>query len=150
MVLNEIAWAFNDKLYSSLKEFNKNVQQYQIDILGDEDLWKPDEIVIDSPQIQVCYEAWLKNPRDLLKNESLTLPVSEVFSEDVDEYEYQEAEVVAVFNADNGQLFTAGEFLFKLHNTLANKELGDHIFFEGIEEDEEDFELPTFYIICGS
>lgn len=150
MVLNEIAWAFKDKLYSNLKEFNKDVQQYQIDILGDEDLWKPNEIVISSPQIQVCYEAWLKSPKDLHKNESLTVPIGDVFSDDVAEDEYQEAEVIAKFDADNGENFTADEFLFKVHNTLVNKELGDHIFFEGIEEDDQDFEIPTFYIICGS
>jgi len=146
MVLNEIAWAFKDKLYSNLKEFNKDVQQYQVDILGDEDVWKPDEIVANCPQIQVCYEAWLKSPKDLLKNESLTAPVSE----EVDEDEYVEAEVIAKFDADNGQNFSAAEFLMKVHNTLSNKELGDHIFFEGIEEDDEDFKIPTFYIICGS
>lgn len=150
MVLNKIAWAFKNKHYSNLNEFNKDVQQYQVDRFGDEDLWNPNENVANYPQIQVCYEAWLKSPKDLLKNESLTLPISEIFNDEVDEDEYQEAEVIAKFDADNGAYFTASEFLMKVNNALANKELGDHIFFEGIEEEQADSKIPTFYIICGS
>lgn len=151
MVLNEIAWAFKNKPYTSLSEFSKDVQQYQIDILGDDDVWKPNEVVIDNAQVKLCYEAWLQNPKNLLKNESLTAPLHEVFNDEVDEDEYRQVEVVATFDADNGICFTAQELLMKLNNVMANKELGDQIFFEGLEISEDrDASLPTFVVICGS
>ena len=47
------------------------------------------------------------------------------------------------------------ELLFKLHNLMANKELGDHVFFEGIEYEGHECEgyglidnedgIPVFY-----
>lgn len=150
MVLNEIAWAFKNKHYANLKEFNKDVQQYQIDILGDEDVWKPNEVVADAPQVEICYEAWIKSPRDLLKNETLTVPIDEVFNDEVDEDEYQNVEIIAQFDADNGANFTAAELLLKIHNAMVNKELGDNLFFEGIEELEEETAMPSYYVVCGS
>lgn len=152
MLLNQVVWAFKEKHYSSFKEFNKDVQEYQTSIIGDDELWQPDAIVADFPEIQVCYEAWIKNPRALLKNESLTVPLNEVFNDDVDEDEYQEVEILAKLSADNGKNFTASELLMKTHNTLVNKELGDHVFFEGFEIDDTSSqnEVPTFYVILGS
>ena len=44
-----------------------------------------------------------------------------------------QVEIMAHLVADNGTYFTREELLFKLHNLMANKELGDHVFFEGIE-----------------
>lgn len=151
MVLNEIAWAFKNKHYTNLSEFSKDVQQYQIDILGDDDIWRPNEVLVDNAQVKLCYEAWLKNPKNLLMNESLSVPLHEVFNDEVDEDEYQQVEVVATFDADNGICFTAQELLMKLHNAMVNKELGDHIFFEGLEKSEdEDASVPAFFVICGS
>lgn len=55
------------------------------------------------------------------------------------------------FDTDNGENFTALEFLFKSHNQQANKELGDHVFFEGTDEDPNIIDgLPLCYIACGS
>ena len=65
--------------------------------------------------------------------------------------------------AGNVQLVIAifgEELLFKLHNLMANKELGDHVFFEGIEYEGHECEgyglidnedsIPVFFIVCGS
>ena len=50
-----------------------------------------------------------------------------------------------------GKIFTALEFLMKAHNQMSNKELGDHVFFEGTDETPEIIDgLPTCYIACGS
>ncbi len=39
-----------------------------------------------------------------------------------------QVEIMAHLVADNGTYFTREELLFKLHNLMANKELGDHVF----------------------
>ena len=38
-----------------------------------------------------------------------------------------QVEIMAHLVADNGTYFTREELLFKLHNLMANKELGDHV-----------------------
>ena len=60
----------------------------------------------------------------------------------------------------NKTTYTREELLFKLHNLMANKELGDHVFFEGIEYEGHECEgyglidnedgIPVFFIVCGS
>ena len=62
--------------------------------------------------------------------------------------------------ADNGKYFKGEELTFKLQNLMANKELGDHIFYEGIEYEGHECEghglidnedgIPVFYVCCGS
>ncbi|MBF1126699.1 MAG: hypothetical protein HXL66_06920, partial [Capnocytophaga sp.] len=43
------------------------------------------------------------------------------------------------------------ELLWLIHNTLANKDLGDHIFFEGFDiEGYEEDGTPVLFINCGS
>ena len=71
-----------------------------------------------------------------------------------------QVEIMAHLVADNGTYFTREELLFKLHNLMANKELGDHVFFEGIEYEGHECEgyglidnkdgIPVFYTCCGS
>ena len=71
-----------------------------------------------------------------------------------------QVEIMAHLVADNSTYFTREELLFKLHNLMANKELGDHVFFEGIEYEGHECEgyglidnedgIPVFYIVCGS
>ena len=83
----------------------------------------------------------------------------ELLEEDKEDGMWQ-VEIMAHLVADNGTYFTREELLFKLHNLMANKELGDHVFFEGIEYEGHECEgyglidnedgIPVFYIVCGS
>ena len=44
-----------------------------------------------------------------------------------------QVEIMAHLKADNGKAFTLQELIFKLQNLMADKELGDHVFLEGME-----------------
>ena len=93
---------------------------------------------------------WVIEPSDLLKNENLIDEDQAVFEEGPGK-EFYQVEVIATLKADNGANFTALEFLMKVHNQQANKELGDHYFFEGIDEEPEILNgIPTLFIECGS
>ena len=96
----------------------------------------------------------------LFDNERVT---DEELLEDDKEDGMWQVEIYARFKADNGQYFTTEEILFKLHNTMANKELGDHVFFENLAYDDHEFDAddaddvsdddegtPVFIVWLGS
>jgi hypothetical protein len=153
MTLNKIAWQFNKEKYTDGTTFSKAVGQYQKDIYKDDNRWHPDEVVFDIPELNIQYMAWLKGASDLLENETLITDDQDAFEEEPDEDNngYYQVEVLAHLKADNGRHFTALEFLLKTHNQQANKELGDHVFFEGTDENPQAKDgLPTCFIACGS
>ena len=149
--LNNIAWAFSTKLYATSDDFNKEIIAYQKAICGTEECWKPEEIVFDFPEILIQYVAWIKEASDLLENEILIDDDQAVFDYEPHEDDMYQVEIIATLKADNGKNFTALEFLMKTHNQQANKELGDHVFFEGTDENPKIIDgLPLCYIACGS
>lgn len=148
-----VHWVFNKQTYSRedfSKEYNKDVKQYTDDQVDDDDRLEESEIL-------VTYEAWIESKDQLFDNERVT--DEELLEEDKEDGMWQ-VEIMAYLVADNGTYFTREELLFKLHNLMANKELGDHVFFEGIEYEGHECEgyglidnedgIPVFYIICGS
>ena len=148
-----VHWVFNKQTYSReefAKEYNENVKKYTDDEADDDDR-------LEEPEILVTYEAWIESLDQLFDNERVT--DEELFEEDKEDGMWQ-VEIMAHLVADNGTYFTREELLFKLHNLMANKELGDHVFFEGIEYEGHECEgyglidnedgIPVFYIICGS
>jgi len=150
MTLNTISWTFGSTSYSDAAKFNKEVSDYQKLIHDDESRWKPDEIMCKHPQLKIQYTAWITKPSDLHDNEVLINDDKDVFEKYPDEQEHQ-VEIVATIKADNGQNISAQEFLMKTHNQQANKELGDHVFFEGIDENPKMINgIQTYFIACGS
>ncbi|OXB12195.1 hypothetical protein B0A68_19405 [Flavobacterium reichenbachii] len=148
--LDNTAWVFSSKQYHDASEFNAEVIDYQKRIYKTDENWKPNEIVFEVPELQIQYMAWIRKPSDLLENEILIEEDRNVFQEYPEEKEHQ-VEILAKLKADNGKNFTALEFLLKAHNQQANKELGDHVFFEGTDENLYVVEgLPTCFIACGS
>ena len=151
---DEVHWVFNKHTYSReefSKEYNKVVEKYV-----DEDQTNNDDILAE-PEILVTYEAWIESVDQLFDNERVT---DEELLEDDKEDGMWQVEIMAHLVADNGTYFTREELLFKLHNLMANKELGDHVFFEGIEYEGHECEgyglidnedgIPVFYTCCGS
>lgn len=151
---DEVHWVFNKHTYSReefSKEYNKVVEKYVDDDQADND------DILDEPEILVTYEAWIESEDQLFDNERVT---DEELLEDDKEDGMWQVEIMAHLVADNGTYFTREELLFKLHNLMANKELGDHIFFEGIEYEGHECEgyglidnedgIPVFYTCCGS
>lgn len=148
--LNKIAWSFSSKIYTDAEAFNQDVVQYQKDIYATAEGWNPNEVVLDAPEVQIQYEAWIMKPTDLLENDHLTSDDENIFDKEPEDEGYQ-VEIMAKLKAANGKNFTALEFLMKAHNQQANKELGDHVFFEGIDGEPTLVEgVPTYYIACGS
>jgi len=151
MILNKIAWSFTNEFFKDTEKFNQAVNQYQMKIFKSENCWKPDEVVFDFPEIIIQYMAWVKGPEDLLENEKLIEDDEDVFDDNNTEDGEFQVEILAKLKANN-KYFTALEFLQKTHNQQANKELGDHIFFEGTDENPKINEegIPVCYISCGS
>ena len=148
-----VHWVFNKQTYSReefTKEYNENVKKYVDDEADDDDR-------LEEPEILVTYEAWIESEDQLFNNERVT--DEELLEEDKEDGMWQ-VEIMAHLVADNGTYFTREELLFKLHNLMANKELGDHVFFEGIEYEGHECEgyglidnedgIPVFFIVCGS
>ncbi len=149
-----VHWVFNKQTYSReefSEEYNENVKNYVDDDQSD------DDDRLEEPEILVTYEAWIESKDQLFDNERVT--DEELLEEDKEDGMWQ-VEIMAHLVADNGTYFTREELLFKLHNLMANKELGDHVFFEGIEYEGHECEgyglidnedgIPVFYICCGS
>ncbi len=149
-----VHWVFNKQTYSReefSKEYNKIVEKYVDDDQAD------DDDRLEEPEILVTYEAWIESEDQLFDNERVT--DEELLEEDKEDGMWQ-IEIMAHLVADNGTYFTREELLFKLHNLMANKELGDHVFFEGIEYEGHECEgyglidnedgIPVFFIVCGS
>ena len=148
-----VHWVFNKQTYSReefSKEYNENVKKYVDNEADDDDR-------LEEPEILVTYEAWIESEDQLFNNERVT--DEELLEEDKEDGMWQ-VEIMAHLVADNGTYFTREELLFKLHNLMANKELGDHVFFEGIEYEGHECEgyglidnedgIPVFFIVCGS
>ena len=148
MALDDVMWTFSKKIYENLEEFNKDIKAYydQMREYVDRE-WNPDEAAVNHPEIYVDYEAWIKGKEDLLENETAD---EEELSEEYADDGYFQVDVRALLKADNGKYFTNLELMTKVHNQQANKELGDHVFFEGMDSDNEVDRIPVFYVACGS
>ncbi|SFN49498.1 hypothetical protein SAMN05421594_2983 [Chryseobacterium oleae] len=152
-LLSNILWAFQKKGYSNIEDFNKEITDYQTRILKEKASWEPHKVVIDAPEINVSYEAWIKGKEDIADNETIIGNENEVFSEDNSDYGMFQVEFCAKLKAANGANFTALDLMYQLHNQVSHKELGDHIFFEGLTaDDNEELEnnIPHYLMYLGS
>ena len=151
-----IPWVFNKTTYTRdefLKAFYECLEEHNVN----RDNLPP----LVEPEILVSYEAWIESKSQLHPNEYL------YEDDELEEYDKEDGmwqvEIYARLKADNGQYFTTEELLFKLHNLLANKELGDHVFFENLAYDDHEFEAddaedvddddegtPVFVVWLGS
>ena len=143
------AWSFNTTKYENLEDFKKELIDYN-EVLNRKYKINLDEIVLENPRFDLSYRAWLVGPEDLLENDELCEDDDFWENEDNSDGDHFQAEIFAKFTAINNKNFTAAEILFQIHNQFANKELGDHTFFEGLTQYESDDDIPSFYIHCGS
>ncbi|HBV15030.1 hypothetical protein [Chryseobacterium carnipullorum] len=151
-LLSNIVWAFNNHHYNDIEDFNKEVAHYQTLILKEKAIWDANQIVINAPEIDICYEAWIKGKEDILSNETVT-DEDDIFNEDNSDDGLFQVEFCARLKARNGKQFTALELLFQLENQLANKDLGDHVFFEGLTSNDAEKQkngAPLYFMYLGS
>ena len=73
------------------------------------------------------YQARLRSEDDLQGNEILKYP--EVFLGESDGDGYYHTTVVLTIQANDDRVITAIELLHQIQNAIANKELGEHVFF---------------------
>lgn len=146
--LNNIYWSFSKKYYNTVEEFKKDIEEYNLSCENEKE-WRLDELVVDEPKIEMQYMAWVV-PEHILPNEEL-MEDDDIFEEepDDDEYGYQ-VELAATLLPDNGKGFLGYELLMKVHNQQANKELGDHVFYEGTEIERGENGIAILPIYCGS
>lgn len=150
-----VHWVFNKKSYikeNFSKEFNQILEEY-----AEYDAKESALALLEAPEILVTYEAWIESENQLHDNERLN---DEELLEEEKEDNMWQVEIMAHITADNGKYFTGEELTFKLQNLMANKELGDHVFYEGIEYEGHECEghglidnedgIPVFYVCCGS
>lgn len=150
-VLPAIAWTFQAKSYNSPREFDADVAEYQRNILADRAQWDANEIVVDAPEIELCYMCWIKGMEDLNPNETLLDDEEEAFDDDNEDSGYYQVEICARLRASNEKNFTALDLLYQMEKQLIGKELGDHIFFEGLDRvKNHPGDTPLYYISFGS
>ena len=137
-LLDDVAWSFTDPPFASREAFVQAVAGYYTDLEWEFE-WRPDEVVLRSPRVQVRVEYW-DDPEELLPGVT--------FDEDT-------GDLVADLTAAGEEGFTAGELLFKIHNAFAPQlSEGDHHFFEGLElvknRDANPNEPPVYEVMTGS
>lgn len=149
--LNDIAWAFNHTNYPGLMAFWEDVRAYNDEIEQDLEDFNPFATIFNTPKVKVIYEAWVKNEKALFAMEQFVESPEDIFDEDNEEDGLYQAEIIAEFTAGDNNSFGALELLWNIHNCLQNKELGDHIFFEGFQiEGYEEDGTPVLYLYLGS
>mgnify|MGYP000845777248 FL=1 len=153
----EAAWIFNQDEYSR-ESFTAEFNEILTERVGKN--WREHKVntPIKEKALLVVYEAWIQGLDQLHLNELLA--EGEELLEDESDDGWWQVEVIAYLEPDNKVAFSIEELLFKLQNLMANKELGDHVFFEGFDyvglynketgvKDEENG-LTTLYVCCGS
>lgn len=156
--VSAIEWIFNQKEYLP-DAFARDFNMYMAKRYPDD--WSEgmaDEFVLEEPEILVTYEAWIRSPAQLHDNERLN--EEDDLKEENKDNDMWQVEIMAHLKADNGKVFTLQELIFKLQNLMADKELGDHVFLEGMEYEGHECEgngliddpdgIPVFYVCCGS
>lgn len=124
-LLEDVPWYFEKIDYPSLSDFKKVfTQQEQLDAL--------EAVVMDFPTVEIQFHFWMEKGEEVseLENEKDICELY-VFSSGVI---YQ---TTLVLNAENGKNFSGAELLYKTHQHMLGRNLGDSIFFEGFEMCED-------------
>lgn len=146
--LDNILWRFDQTEYSSLMNFWQALQDYHqdIDCMEKLDKFEPFEIACQG-EVYVVYDTYLTNTNVLNENETLLTPAN---FDDEDEIE---AEILLKIVGHDKSYIGMLELLYYIHDNLTNKELGDHVFFEGLELDEQltkQYQKNVYRVLLGS
>lgn len=108
-IFKNILWSFNNDKFSQLEDFKTAIVNYNEKITGDTFSINLNQPILTSNKVVIQYEYW-----------------NEIINDSVEPDFY--------LTADNGEFFTIGELLFKIHNCVCEKlNEDDHHFFEGLE-----------------
>jgi hypothetical protein len=118
-ILSEISWCFNSTNYITFDDFNKALTEFQVEV-NENINWNPNEIVIEHPSVEITYFYWEREGDVVFKDER-----------DKGTTKVNKQMITATFIADNGKNFSSVELLYKIHQRLIFRDLGDHVFFRG-------------------
>ena len=123
-ILTEVRWAFYGGRFDTIGEFLKAVQEYHEEIDADE--WQPEEVVLGCKEVTVQYAYWDEEDEEIEDDFRLTA---------------------------DGDHFSAGELLFKIHNQVVEcLEEEDQHFFEGLSlyKNATSKDAPFYILELGS
>lgn len=147
-LLDNVAWAFNNQYYGSLMTFWEDIKAYNTSIENDLEDFAPFATIFGSTKVKLMYDTYIKSEKDLLENEILLNP--DTFSTPESNGMFF-AQILTELVSEDREYFGALNLLLHIHNSLFNKELGDHIFFEGfLLESYQDDGTPVIYLRLGS
>lgn len=147
-LLDNVAWAFNNQYYGSLMTFWEDIKAYNTSIENDLEDFAPFATIFGSTKVKLMYDAYIKSEKDLLENEILLNPDT-LSSPEANGMFF--AQILTELVSEDREYFGALNLLLHIHNSLFNKELGDHIFFEGfLLESYQDDGTPIIYLRLGS
>ncbi|RKW08379.1 MAG: 1,3-beta-glucan synthase regulator [Capnocytophaga sp.] len=148
-LLDQVYWAFTQEHFPGLMIFWEAVKAYNTDMENRLTNFNPFGTIFKTPKVKIMYEAWIKSKRELHDFEILAN--EHLLEGEPDANGLYQALIVSELTSGDGASFGALELLWLIHNTLSNKDLGDHIFFEGFDiEGYEEDGTPVLYINCGS
>lgn len=159
-ILDKVYWSFSDTTYTSAEVLGQELIAYAQEIDCELTQEMLAQLVLAEPEVLVRYEAWIEQTTQLHTNEVIELEEDEELSEEDKEDGLWQVSLMAHLKADNPAGFTVLELMMKLQNQMANKFLGDHVFFEGLGYEGHECEahglidneagLPVFEVYCGS
>ena len=144
-LLKNVYWMFNEIIYVSADTFSHDVVEY---IEDNQKNWHPGEMAVEAEKIYIIFEAFIIGKEALLANEYV-MDISTLEEKCKTDGLFQ-TDIAALLFADNGKYFTNEELLMKIHNQIAGKNLGNHMFFEGLERGNPLKGISCYYVLLGS
>lgn len=125
--LSDVHWIFDGDKFNSLETFEAAVRTAQVEFLGHDDDWHPEEIIVEFPAVRISF-------------------ICEIDGRDV--------EKELLLESSQAKGFSTCELLFKIHNGVVEPLFDDsHNFFEGLcynEANQESGKSPIFLLALGS
>lgn len=137
-IFHNVIWDFSEELPETREELNQEVIAKQIRNFGNSDNWDPTEIIIDQPEVVICYDAIMYSKDDKYNNEEIIKFELLLYWEEAgsDRPEFYST-IHATLKADNNQNFPALELLYKLHEQFLNKGTPAKLYLDGLEKNEK-------------
>lgn len=150
-VFDGVFWTFDHTVYSELGDFYEAIYDHNNELDNPLLQFDPLQVLFESSCAYVIYEAYLEFNDDLHEHEFLQNP--HILTNKYDDHP-QAVNVVSKISSDNPMSMGALELLYKVHNSLANKQIGERVFFEGFYKigviNDEDEDVPVLTILLGN
>lgn len=150
VVFDGVFWTFDDVVHDELADFYEAIYDHNNELDNPLLQFDPLQVLFDTPYVYVIYEAYLEFDGDLHAHEFLENP--HILTNKYDDHPLA-VSIISKIISDTGQM-GALELLHKVHNSLANKHIGERVFFEGFYKigviNDDDTDVPVLTILLGS